>query len=116
MTKRVTTPVLPRRIEKRPSPTQWGEDELLTLAEAAALLWPEGPLTTTSLRTAVRHGRLEVAEIAGKILTTKAALQRMAVCRRRTSPLDERPPSDFCPTGRIAEMQRRYLARFKDDA
>jgi hypothetical protein len=34
----------PFRIEQRPSPKDWSEDELLTLEEAAALFWPDGPL------------------------------------------------------------------------
>lgn len=88
----------------------------MTLAEAAALLWPDGPLTTTSLRTAVRQGRLDVAEIAGKLLTTKAALQRMSVCRRRVSLSEDRASGDVRPPATIADMQRRYLARLRDDA
>lgn len=116
MTKRAAMPTLPRRIEKRPSPEQWGDDELLTLAEAAALLWPDGPLTTTSLRTAVRQGRLEVAEIAGKLLTTKAALQRMSICRRRAPPHGAGAADDPGPPTTVAELQRRYLARFKNEA
>ena len=53
----------------------------MTLAEAVELFWPEGPLTLASLRTAVRDGRLPVAVIAGKHLTTKAAVRSMSVCR-----------------------------------
>jgi hypothetical protein len=77
------SPGRPPRIERRPLPEDWRDDELLTLAEAAALFWPDGPLTTTSLRTAVRDGQLEVAEIAGKLLTTKVAIARMCVCKPR---------------------------------
>lgn len=108
---------LPLRVEKRPLPDQWDEDELLTLDEAAHLFWPDGPLTTTSLRTAVRNRGLDVARIAGKILTCKAAVRRMSTCPSlRPSPeatalaagaADDQP-------GSIAEMRRRYLARFKD--
>jgi hypothetical protein len=39
-----------RRIAARPDPAHWGDDELLTFAEAAARLWPDGPLTASSLR------------------------------------------------------------------
>lgn len=53
---------------------------MLTLPEAASLFWPEGPLTVTSLRTAVRDGLLDVTCIARKLLTTKAAIRRMTVC------------------------------------
>lgn len=102
---------LPLRVEKRPSPDQWGRDELMTLEEAAHLLWPDGPLTATSLRTAVRDRQLDVVRIAGKILTCKAALERMSVC---SLPSPDVPATDRAPdrSGSIAEMQRRYLDRF----
>jgi hypothetical protein len=73
----------PRRIAARPDPAQWGEDELLTFAEAAALLWPDGPLTASSLRTAYRAGELEVTLITRKLLTTKRALAAMTEAARR---------------------------------
>ena len=44
------------RISLRPDPASWGDDELMSLAEAARLFWPDGPLTLASLRTAVRDG------------------------------------------------------------
>jgi len=74
-----------QRLVQRPQPDQWGDDELLTLPEAAALFWPHGPLTTASLRTAHRDGQLAVAVIAGKYLTTKAAIVQMGACSLRTS-------------------------------
>jgi hypothetical protein len=81
--KRRRTKGPPERVALRPEPDQWTDDELLTLPEAAALFWPMGPLTTTSLRTAVRDRVLDVAEIAGRLLTTKAAIRRMSECRPR---------------------------------
>jgi hypothetical protein len=76
-------PKPPRRIAARPDPGQWGEDELMTFSEAAALLWPQGPLTASSLRTAYRAGELEVAMIARKLLVTKRALAEMTENARR---------------------------------
>lgn len=67
----------PRRVAARPDPAQWTDDELMTFAEAAALMWPQGPLTESSLRTAYRAGELEVAMIARKLLVTKRALRAM---------------------------------------
>ncbi len=67
----------PRRVAARPDPAQWADDELMTFAEAAALLWPQGPLTASSLRTAYRAGQLEVTVIARKLLVTKRALNAM---------------------------------------
>lgn len=94
---------LPPRIAERPSPADWHDDELLTLEEAAALMWPDGPLTSTSLRHAVREKILDVAEIAGKILTCRAALRRMSACKPRRSPKEaachERAPDPPTPLG-----------------
>lgn len=77
------TTIKPRRVAARPDPQDWGADELMTLAEAAALLWPSGPLTASSLRTAYRAGELEVVMIARKLLVTKAALAAMTENARR---------------------------------
>lgn len=52
------------------------------LHEAAALLWPRGPLTESSLRTAIAHRELAHVRIANRIYTTRAALAAMAECRR----------------------------------
>jgi hypothetical protein len=76
---------VPPRVADRPDPLQWDESELMTLQEAAALFWPSGPLTTTSLRAAVRDGKLEVAEIAGKLLTNKLEIAKMTRCAVRAS-------------------------------
>jgi hypothetical protein len=76
----------PPRVALRPDPAQWSADELMTLQEAAWLFWPMGPLTMTSLRTAVRDHQLDVAEIAGKILTNKNSIQKMCRCSARTKP------------------------------
>lgn len=77
------TTIKPRRVAARPDPQDWGADELMTLAEAAALLWPSGPLTASSLRTAYRAGELEVVMIARKLLVTKTSLAAMTEKARR---------------------------------
>ncbi|WMT76282.1 hypothetical protein [Bradyrhizobium sp. Ash2021] len=79
----------PRRIVARPDPKDWGDDELMTLAEAANLMWPLGPLSASSLRTAYRSGLLETVLLARKLMTTKAALRGMTEAARR--PARERP-------------------------
>jgi hypothetical protein len=98
----------PERVRARPDPDQWGENELMTLAEAAALFWPGGLLTTTSLRTAVRDRRLDVAEIAGKILTNKQAIERMCVCGPRGG-TDQPPPGPAAKAPSDRELLRRVL-------
>lgn len=71
----------PPRVAARPDPRDWGEDELLTLPEAAALFWPNGPLTIHSLRVAVRDGVLAVAVVAGRYLTNRRAIIQMGTCQ-----------------------------------
>lgn len=78
--------IKPRRVAARPDPEAWGEDELLSFSEAAALLWPDGPLTASSLRTAYRAGELEVTVIARKLLVTRRALAEMTAAARRKRP------------------------------
>lgn len=93
----------PARVQARPDPAAWEMDELMSLPEAAALFWPAGPLTTHSLRVAVRDGALPVSVLAGKILTTRRAVLSLSVCRpiaarptaEPTSPAVERTPGAF---------------------
>jgi hypothetical protein len=103
-------PAVPQRVAKRPSPDEWQVDELLTLPEAAALFWPDGPLTTTSLRTAVRDRQLEVAVIAGKFLTTKAAIRRMSTCSLKNEADHPEPENLDDGTPRTVADFRRNLA------
>jgi hypothetical protein len=65
------------RVKIRPSPDQWGAEEPVTLAEAIALFFPNGPLTISSLRNEIRKGTLAVARVAGKDWTTPASLREM---------------------------------------
>lgn len=67
-----------RRVVDRPEPELWRPDELMTLAEAAALFWPHGPLGVSSLRTAIRDGVLSPVRVAGKLLVTPAAIAAMS--------------------------------------
>lgn len=68
------------RIAARPDPSMWGDEEILTLGEAAALMWPDGPIVTSTLRTAARQGQLGIAVIAGKFFTNKRELTLMTRC------------------------------------
>ncbi len=104
---------LPLRVEKRPAPSDWTDDELLTLEEAASLYWPDGPLTTNSLRTAVRDGRLGIVRIAGKILTTKTSISLMSACEKPAVaiPFEKPWPKVQKTENTIAELRKQYLAR-----
>ena len=72
---------LPKRVVARPTADLWFPDEILSLEEAIHLFWPDGPLTTRSLRTAARDGALAVVWIAGKIFTTPGAIADMTRCK-----------------------------------
>jgi hypothetical protein len=78
----------PERVRIRPTLSEWSDDELMTLSEAVALFWPgRGPVTLTTIRTAVRNGALDIVPIAGKHFTTKASILRMTTPRPQpTSP------------------------------
>jgi hypothetical protein len=76
----------PRRVVVRPDPTTWSDTELMSLAEAAALLFPEGLLTTSSLRSAYRAGQLEVIFVARKCLVNKVLVAKMIENARRKGP------------------------------
>jgi hypothetical protein len=65
------------RAKARPDPAQWGEDEVMTLFEAAAVFFPQGPLTLSSLRRAAAAGTLEIAKVVGKDLTTPRAIRKL---------------------------------------
>ena len=108
------------RWKLRPDPASWASDELMSLEEAAQVFFPQGPLTVTSLRTAVRRGELAVTRISGKLLTTPTAVAAMRVCVARPVTLPERkrrkvaepltaPPPVRDGVQRIRELMRpRY--------
>lgn len=68
------------RVLVRPDPDAWGDDELMTLAEAAALFWPQGPIVERSLRCAIRDSRLPCSRVARRIFVTKTALRELSKC------------------------------------
>ena len=65
------------RVKRRPRPEQWLDDEPITLAEAVALFFPEGPLTINSFRKAAKRGDLAVRRLLGKDFTTPRAVREM---------------------------------------
>ena len=58
---------------------------MMALHEAVALIWPAGPVTVSSLRTAIAKSELAYARIAGRLYTTRASLAAMAKCERRAA-------------------------------
>jgi hypothetical protein len=110
LTRGTATPPDVSRLTAKPHPDDWEWDELLTLPEAAMLLWPNGPLTVRTLRTAVRDGQLAVARIASKLFTTRRALSEMTKCRA-IGLLEEAAERDETPKNRIltAEEGRKLL-------
>src|ERR1700682_5980276 len=82
---RKTRDPLPR-VRLRPEPAQWQDDESMTLIEAVFVFFPHGPLTLSSFRTEIAAGRLEVARVAGKDLTTPRAIRKMVTPCRAVKP------------------------------
>jgi hypothetical protein len=107
---------VPSRVLERPDPAQWGDQELMNFKEAIALFWPAGPLTIHSLRTAHRQGQLGVAVIAGKFLTTKAAIAEMGSCVRKTKATAPESTANDRETARAraALMVRNFKIRMED--
>jgi len=103
------------RVLERTDPAQWSDDELMTLAEAARLFWPSGPLSEETLRPAVRDGRLPVSEIARKLFTTKRALSALHVCTPRATEQpttrEEETPSHAPPLFASAVPAAKATAR-----
>ncbi|MCA1542012.1 hypothetical protein I6F18_18800 [Bradyrhizobium sp. NBAIM32] len=73
----------PRRVAARDNPDLWSDTEEMTLEEAAALLFPSGLYTASTLRTCYRQKRLEVTLVARKLTTTKKAVREMLEAARK---------------------------------
>lgn len=65
------------RVERRPNPADWPDDEPMTLKEIIAVFYPDGPLTVASLRSAISAGRLTPSVVAGKHFITPAQLRAL---------------------------------------
>ena len=70
-----------------------------------ALRWPDGPVTTSTLRTAIRNGELHHAVIAGRIFSTLAALDELAACVKR------QPPGETVSAAEKAKRRAEALDR-----
>ena len=81
------------RLTDRPRPVDWQPDDLITVVEAMALFFPNGPLTANGLRLAYARGQLGGVEIGGKLFTTPAAVAAMTTAR----PKIPSPPSFVTP-------------------
>ena len=83
----------------------------MTLGEAAALFWPDGPFSERTLRTAVRDGRLPISQVAGKFFVTKVALRVLSVCE----PLrPQRQGAAVPPGGRGFENDLAAIRRMRE--
>lgn len=82
------------RLALRPSPNDWAHDEPMTLKEAVAVFYPQGPLTVSSLRTEITNGRLPTAMVAGRYYVTPANLKALFQPRILSCPESQKAP-DF---------------------
>lgn len=53
----------------------------MSLDEAVRVFWPEGPVTVSTLRNAIRDRKLNVCVLGRRFLVTPAALAEMTACR-----------------------------------
>ncbi len=99
------------RLATRPTAGDWGEDELVSLAEAAALFFPSGPLSAASLRAARRRGELACAEVCGRTFTTPRAVRAMSALSARVNDrpgLERQHASvDLVGASALEELRRR---------
>ena len=85
------------RLVRRPDPKDWADDDPMTLVEAIAVYWPDGPLKVHSLRVEIAAGRLPYAEVAGKHYVTPANLK--ALFAPETKPCLAKPRAPDCISG-----------------
>jgi hypothetical protein len=65
----------------------------MTLPEAAALFWPDGPVTVPTLRTLIRKGQLRIAVVGRRHMTSRRAIEEMQVAEVRRHPAADRDPA-----------------------
>lgn len=101
------------RVKRRPKPDEWRGDEPVMLREAVALFFPEGPLTITSFRAAIRRGELGFVKVAGKMFTTPDAVREMTRPFLQTQTAPATAPSIGQPNadGRAAQERARATLR-----
>ena len=85
----LTDPAL-TRIRARPTPDLWDPTEALTLIEAAALLFPLGPIGFNTLRRARSQGQLATRMVCHRLYTSIEAVQAMTL--PEITPPPEPPP------------------------
>lgn len=72
------------RLQRKPSPEDWHDDEPMTFQEYIAVFYPEGPLTVATLRNEMYRGRLTPAMVAGRYFVTPAQVKGLfAPCLAR---------------------------------
>lgn len=88
------------RVAAKPRPEDWRDDDAMTLAEAVAVFYPQGPLTVSSLRTEIRKGRLLAVQVAGRLYVTPARLKGLFEPRADPWHVDQKAPG--CILGKAA--------------
>lgn len=70
------------RLLTRPRLSDWDDDELITFAEAVALLFPNGPISTAGLHVAKRRGELASVSICRMSYTSIRSINQMILQKR----------------------------------
>ena len=74
----LTDPAL-TRVRARPTPDLWDPAEPLTLLEAAALMFPMGPVRLNTLRRARKQGLLATKLVCNRLYTRIEAVRAMTM-------------------------------------
>ena len=69
-----------QRTDARPDPSDWDDDDPMTLVEAVAVFGHRYPLKVSTLRSEIHRGRLTASHVGGAYWITPASLKALFQC------------------------------------
>ncbi len=88
----------------------------MTLYKAVAVVFPQGSLTLSSLRTAIKDGDLAARTVAGKMLTTPRAIREMTTPFRAAKPSRPASGSGSAPAANLSGSSSTEALRSAQNA
>jgi len=88
------------RVRRRPDPADWADDDKLTLREAVALFWPEGPVTLATIRGVIAKGELTPFWLGNRFFVTPAQMRGLFQPR----PCRDRPRGPGSTSEKVAAI------------
>ena len=71
---------LRHRVDARPDPSDWGDDDPMTLNEFAQVFGSLYPVTVSAMRTEIGRGRLTATFVGGTYYVTPASVKALFKC------------------------------------